>query len=99
MTAQQHPIRGYLFIAGAALCWGVSASLGRAAFTGRLVSGAALPPIGPLILAQSRTTIALLVLAPILLLRRRGEAFRMSRADLARGLLIGVLGVAASNYF
>ncbi|MGI9101890.1 MAG: DMT family transporter [Terriglobales bacterium] len=97
--AQPHPIRGYLFIAGAALCWGVSASLGRAAFTGRLVSGAALPPIGPLILAQSRTTIALLALAPILLARRGAEAFRMSRADVVRGLLIGVLGVAASNYF
>src|SRR6266705_2697366 len=46
-----HPVRGYVFIAAAALCWGISASLGRAAFTGRLATGHALPSIGPLILA------------------------------------------------
>jgi DME family drug/metabolite transporter len=94
-----HPVRGYVFIAAAALCWGISASLGRAAFTGRLVTGQALPPIGPLILAQTRVTLALLVLAPVLLVRRQAAGLKMSRADLARALLIGVLGVAASNYF
>jgi drug/metabolite transporter (DMT)-like permease len=94
-----HPVRGYVFVAAAALCWGVSASLGRAAFTGRLVTGHALPPIGPLILAQTRTTIALLVLAPVLLARRGSAGLRMSRRDLGRGLLVGVLGVAASNFF
>jgi drug/metabolite transporter, DME family len=94
-----HPVRGYVFIAAAALCWGVSASLGRAAFTGRLVTGGALPPIGPLILAQTRTTIALLVLAPVLLARRGPAGLRMSRGDVFRALLIGVLGVAASNFF
>lgn len=86
-------------IAAAALCWGISASLGRAAFTGRLVSGHALPPIGPLILSQARVTIALLVLAPVLLARRGRMALRISRPDLGRALLVGVLGVAASNYF
>jgi drug/metabolite transporter (DMT)-like permease len=98
-SPQSHPIRGYLFIASAALCWGISASLGRAAFTGRLVTGQALPPIGPLILAQTRVTIALLVLAPVLLARREAAGLKMARADLLRALLIGVLGVAASNYF
>ena len=95
----KHPVRGYLFIAAAALCWGISASLGRAAFTGRLVTGGALPPIGPLILAQTRVTLALLVLAPVLLARRGTAGLKMSRGDVARALLIGVLGVAASNYF
>ena len=33
-------VRGYLFIAAAGLCWGISAALGRAAFTGRLLGGA-----------------------------------------------------------
>ncbi len=98
-TTRPHPIRGYLFIAGAALCWGISASLGRAAFTGRLVTGHALPPIGPLILAQTRVTLALLVLGPVLLARRGAAGLSMSRADFGRALLIGVLGVAASNYF
>ncbi len=92
-------MRGYAFIAAATLCWGISASLGRAAFTGKLVTGGALPAIGPLILAQTRTTIALLVLAPVLLARRGAATLKMSRGDLTRGLLVGVLGVAASNYF
>ena len=98
-TTRPHPIRGYLFIAGAALCWGISASLGRAAFTGRLVTGHALPPIGPLILAQTRVTLALVVLGPVLLARRGAARLSMSRADFGRAVLIGVLGVAASNYF
>jgi len=82
------------------LCWGISATLGRAAFTGRLFgSGQALPPIDPLILAQSRTTISLLVLAPILLAIRGRQGMRIPQKDFWRAMLIGVLGVAASNYF
>jgi drug/metabolite transporter (DMT)-like permease len=95
--APSRPIRGYLFIAAAALCWGVSATLGRAVFTGRLGDGQA--PIGPLILAQSRTTISLLVLAPLLLLRRGRAGMSMPRRDLLRALWVGVAGVAGSNYF
>ena len=82
------------------MCWGISATLGRAAFTGRLFgSGQALPPIDPLILAQSRTTISLLVLAPILLAIRGRQGMRIPQKDFWRAMLIGVLGVAASNYF
>ena len=91
-------VRGYLFIAAAGLCWGISAALGRAAFTGRLLGGA-IHSIDPLIIAQSRTTISLLVLAPILLLRRGPQAFRMGRRDLGLSLALGVFGVAFSNYF
>jgi drug/metabolite transporter (DMT)-like permease len=98
-TKSQHPVRGYLFIAAATLCWGISATLGRAVFTGRLITGHALDPISPLILAQSRTTLSLLVLGPILLVRRGRAGMRMSRRDVFVALLIGVLGVAASNYF
>lgn len=96
--AVSHPIRGYVFIAAAALLWGVSATLGRAVFTGRLIGGEKLAPIGPLILAQSRTTISLLVLAPLLLLRRGRAGLRMPRRDLLLALWIGVAGVAGSNY-
>lgn len=100
LPSHKHPIRGYVFIAGAALCWAISATLGRAAFTGRLFSsGQALPPIDPLILAQSRTTISFLVLVPILFALRGRAGMSMPRADFARTMLIGVLGVAASNYF
>lgn len=95
----QHPFRGYAFIAAATFCWGISATLGRAVFTGRLLGGHALAPISPLILAQCRTTLSLLVLAPILLARRGRTLVRFSRADFVALVVIGVLGVAGSNFF
>lgn len=79
--------------------WGVAATLGRAAFTGRLLpSGEALQPIDPVILSQSRTTISFLVLLPVLWARRGSAKLKLPVADLGRIVLIGVLGVAASNY-
>lgn len=93
-----HPVRGYFLVAAATLFWAISATLGKAAFTGRLFSGP-LPPIDPLILAQTRTTISFLVLAPLLLLLTRGRAaVQMPRGDVARTLLLGVLGIASSNF-
>jgi drug/metabolite transporter, DME family len=93
-------VEGYAFIAGAALFWGISASLGRAVFTGRLPGAfGALKPIDPLILAQSRSTIALLLLAPVLFARRGKGVLMASRRDLAIAFVVGILGVAASNYF
>jgi len=99
-SPNRHPIRGYLFIASATLCWGISATLGRAVFTGRLfASGGALPPIDPLMLSQSRTTFSLLVLAPILLAVRGRTGMMLPKRDFWRAMVIGVVGVAASNYF
>jgi len=91
--------RGYFFIAAATLFWGISATLGRAAFTGRLASGAQVHPIEPLILAQSRTTISLLLLAPVLLLLRGGRSLAMKWSDVGLCVMLGVAGMAASNYF
>jgi drug/metabolite transporter (DMT)-like permease len=99
VKAGAHPLRGYFFIAAAALFWGVSATLGRAAFTGHLLpGGASLGAIDPLILSQSRVTLSLLVLLPVLLARRGTAALAVPGRDLARFLVLGVLGVAASNY-
>ncbi|HZQ22489.1 MAG TPA: DMT family transporter [Terriglobales bacterium] len=93
------PFRGYLYIGSATFLWGISATLGRAAFTGRLLpAGTALQPIDPLILSQSRTTFSLLVLMPLLALARGWSRLRLPRRDFFRCLLLGVLGVAASNY-
>jgi len=93
------PFRGYLYIAIAALFWGISATLGRAAFTGRLLPGMqALRPIDPLILSQCRTTFSFIVLFVVLILRRGGARLRIPAADFGRLLLLGILGVAASNY-
>jgi drug/metabolite transporter (DMT)-like permease len=98
-SRKAHPVRGYLYIAAAAFLWGIAAALGRAVFTGRFsFTGTALRPIEPLILSQGRTTFSLLVLLPVLLLRR-GRDLRIPAVDLGRCFLLGVLGVAASNYF
>jgi drug/metabolite transporter (DMT)-like permease len=98
-SASRKPVRGYLYIASATFFWGVSATLGRAAFTGRLPGLHAVSSIDPLILSQGRATFSFLVLLPILgILRGRGR-LRLPARDLGQLFLIGVLGVAASNYF
>ena len=92
MPTRGHPLRGYFYIATATFLWGVAATLGRAAFTGRL--GQSLHPIDPLILSQSRATFSLLVLAAV----RGPRRLRLPAADLRQMFVLGILGVAASNY-
>jgi drug/metabolite transporter (DMT)-like permease len=98
-SATRKPVRGYLYIATATFFWGVSATLGRAAFTGRLPGLHAVSAIDPLILSEGRATFSFLVLLPILRLLRGRQGLRISARDLGQLALIGVLGVAASNYF
>ena len=74
--------------------------LGRAVFTGKLaLSGEPVHPIDPLILSQSRTSFSLLVLLPILVGRRGWKRIELPTSDLWQCFIIGMLGVAASNYF
>jgi drug/metabolite transporter (DMT)-like permease len=98
-TETRKPARGYLYIAAATLCWGIAASLGHAAFTGRIPGLQLLRPIDPLILSQSRATFSFLVILPALVLLRGGRRLRLPATDIRNIFLIGVLGVAASNYF
>jgi drug/metabolite transporter, DME family len=78
----------------------VSAALGRAVFTGKFaLSGESVHPIDPLILSQTRTSFSLLVLLPILLGRRGWQRIKLPVPDMVQCLIIGLLGVAASNYF
>ncbi len=107
MKASPHPLLGYFYIGTATLLWGISATLGRAAFTGHALPGGvslgtslgfSLQKIDPLILSQSRVTISLILLAPVLLIRRGAPAMAVPGRDLLRLFLLGVLGVAASNY-
>ena len=79
------------------MLWGIAATLGRAAFTGRLLPGRALE-IDPLILSQSRTTFSFLVLLPVLLVRRGWGSLKLRARDLGQMAMLGVFGVAASNY-
>jgi DME family drug/metabolite transporter len=99
LPRRAHPVRGYLYIASAAFLWGVAAALGRAAFTGRLLpKGETLRPIDPLILSQSRATFSFLVLLFALVLLRGWKRLRVPFADVRRMFVLGILGVAASNY-
>ncbi len=72
--------------------------MGRAMFTGRAMPViAVIRPIDPLVLAQARTTISLVVLLPVLLVLR-GRTLALPRKDVYHAIVLGVLGVAASNY-
>jgi drug/metabolite transporter (DMT)-like permease len=74
--------------------------LGRAVFTGQLpLAGETQHPIDPLILSQTRTSFSLLVLLPLLVGRGGWQRIKLPRPDLIQCLVLGMLGVAASNYF
>jgi drug/metabolite transporter, DME family len=99
-TVPQGDYRGYFYICAAAVCWGISASLGRAAFTGRL-----LPPdsgidrVSPIVLSQARTTFSCLTVLIGLVAVRGWRQLLLPRVGLARLGILGLAGVAASNYF
>lgn len=76
--------------------WGISACMGRAAFTGRLFGG--LRPIDPIILAQARTTIAFFLVTPILWAIRGRQRMTLPRREMLRAFLLGAFGLAISNY-
>ena len=90
---------GYFYIAGACLFWGISATLGRAAFTGRLFPGSGIAQLSPVILSQGRTTFSFLAVFIALVAIRGVRPLRLPRADLGRMFLLGIGGVAVSNYF
>ncbi len=99
-SRETHPLRGYFYIASAAFLWGVSAAVGRAVFTGKLrLGGAAIHPIDPLILSQTRATFSLLVLLPLLVASKGWQRIKLPARDLGYCFMLGTLGVAVSNYF
>jgi drug/metabolite transporter (DMT)-like permease len=73
--------------------------MGRAVFTHRIqIGGQYIGSIAPLILAQGRATISLLILIPILwVMQSRSLSIRAK--DLAQFFLLGIFGLAASNFF
>jgi drug/metabolite transporter (DMT)-like permease len=90
-------VEGYLFIAAAAFCYGASATAGKAVFNGaRWVRGAG---IDPLILSQTRSTFAVLVLFPIALLRGGRATLTTSRTTMFKCAAMGVFGICGANFF
>lgn len=63
------------------------------------LAGKAVAYIPPLALVQSRTTISFLILFPLLLAIRGRGGVAMRFPDFLRCLLLGVIGVAGSNFF
>src|SRR5262249_25890469 len=90
---------GYVYIGLAAVLWGGSASLGRAAFTGRILSGSGIRYVSPVVLSQARTTFSFLAVLLVLLVRRGWRPLLLPRRDLVHLVVLGIGGVAASNYF
>jgi drug/metabolite transporter (DMT)-like permease len=73
--------------------------MGRAAFTGQyLPGGAVINAIDPLILSQTRTGFTFLVLGVILAWRRGLTNLGVPRRDLGWFAVLGVAGMAASNF-
>lgn len=92
-------VPGLFYIAAAAFCWGLSASLGRAAFTGRLLPGSGIRNVDPLILSQCRTGFSFIAVAFGLLAKKGFKLLQIPRLDFAKLFVLGLGGVAASNYF
>jgi drug/metabolite transporter (DMT)-like permease len=80
--------RGYLFILGAAFFWGISATVAKYLFT---------RDFDPLLVVQMRTTISCLILVPAFL-AFRPRLMRVSPRDLPDLALLGIVGVAGSNF-
>jgi len=100
LESQAGSYRGYLYIGAAAICWGISASLGRAAFTGRLLPpGSGIDRVSPIVLSQARSTFSCLAVLIGLLAVRGSRQWRLPGIDLVRLGILGLAGVAASNYF
>lgn len=93
------PLRGFLYIGAATFFWGLSATLGRAAFTGRLLPSLGIRGVDPVILSQCRTGFSFLALAIWLIAQRGISALAVPRRDLAKLVLLGLAGLAVSNYF
>jgi drug/metabolite transporter, DME family len=98
-TGTRSSLRGFLYIGAATFFWGFSATLGRAAFTGRLLPSLEVRGIDPVILSQCRTGFSFLALAVWLIARRGIRALRVPWRDLAKLVLLGLAGLVVSNYF
>ena len=81
-------IKGYLFVLGATSFWGISATIAKFLFTQN---------IDTLVLVQMRITLSCLLLLLYFVLFRR-DILRVKFGDLYRFALLGVIGVAGSNF-
>jgi drug/metabolite transporter (DMT)-like permease len=81
-------VRGYLSILGATLFWGISATVAKFLFTQH---------VDTLVLVQTRISLSCVVLLAYFLLFRR-DLLRIKLKDLYRFALLGLIGIAGSNF-
>ena len=81
-------LKGYMMVMGASLFWGGSATVAKFLLNRHLDT---------LLIVQTRVTFACLLLLPYLLLSKPG-ALRVRPRDLWQFALLGILGVAGSNF-
>jgi drug/metabolite transporter (DMT)-like permease len=86
-------VRGSLLVVGGTLFWGMSAVVAKILFTEQ--SGG--QNVGALILVQTRVTFSCIALLAFFLFIRP-EILRVSVGDLPRFALMGVVGIAGSNF-
>lgn len=82
-------IRGYFFVLGAITFWGISATIARSLFA---------RSVDPLVLVQMRMTLSCIILCLILAIVKR-DRFKVKPRDLYRFALLGIAGMAGSNFF
>lgn len=85
---RRHTLRGFMFLITAVFFWGGSASLGKYLIVTRFDT---------LIIAQTRTTLAFLLLL-IFFLGTKKSVFRIQWKDTWKLAILGVVGVAVTNY-
>lgn len=94
------PIVGCICVGASALFFAISANLGRAVFLGHFhMFGFAVPVISPLMIAQSRSTFAALLMFPAVMFARGRSAIHLKPREIRGCALIGIFGIAASNFF
>ncbi len=82
-------LKGYVLIAVAASFWGISATVAKILFN---------QSIDPLIIVQTRASIAFIVLLVYFGVTKR-KVLRISLRDIPLFLFVGICGLAGSNYF
>jgi drug/metabolite transporter (DMT)-like permease len=82
-------LKGYIAISLAAVLWGVAAAVAKSFFN---------KAYEPLILVQMRVTLSFAVLFLFFLVTNR-SLLRFRLKDIPHVLIVGILGVAGSNYF
>ena len=83
-----HALRGFFLLLLAVLFWGISAPLGKFLIVARFDT---------LIIAQTRTSLAFVLLLIFFLLKDR-SIFRIKLRDIWKFAMLGVIGIAITNY-